>query len=162
MKRQHTLAAQLSTAALIRLGAVREAVAKYNCALIERRLNNFADCLRPIREHQRQLRDRRNRSQGGLAPRVQDHATDPVPQRRSSGLPQRDDPVSLPDKRRGKTAKLGRFARAVQAFKGDKEAALHDPSLSQRTGTRVSTTPSPSIASSASCRRVHALALSGR
>jgi hypothetical protein len=105
--------------------------------LIQSRLNHLGDCLRAVGKHQRHLRHGRKSSLPGIQNQRPDAVARPGPAR----LPRQDwlvrweavlEPGSQP-------AALGRFARSIQAFQGDKQTAWHGLSLSPGIGSNSAT-----------------------
>src|SRR5438105_13083073 len=114
MQSQHRRASQLPSSALVGFAGVGEAVANYDFSLLQRRLDDLANMLRPRRKHQRQLRSRVKTS----SMRIQDQRPDAVTQFGPAGLARGHDLESFWAQSRRQFFRLRAFAATIQPFEG--------------------------------------------
>ena len=120
MQRQHSFAAQLAAAALIRLRRIGKTIAEHDLTLGKPRLNDLGDVLRPRREHQSQFGERCER--GSFC--VEQKLANLFAGRRAARFPRHHHGQALCTQDRGQLCQLSALAASVETFEGDESAAM--------------------------------------
>jgi hypothetical protein len=115
VKFEHRLATQLPAAALVSLGRVREAVAKYDLAFGQRGLNYFLDVLGARGEHQREFGQRGQIRSAS----VEKYMSNLLANISSAGLASDQDFEAVGSQYLGESLQLCALAGSVKAFDGD-------------------------------------------
>src|SRR5580698_4130325 len=128
MQLQHNLAAELASAALIRLCGISVAVAKNHTASFERRCDHFSNRLRPIRKHQPKLS-----SCGKIfRARIKKQLADTVTDTSAARLTGDDDLLAARFQPCGQLAHLRGLAGTIQPFEREKKTTAHGASVAER------------------------------
>ena len=124
MEGEDALGAELAAAALVGLGGVGEAVAEDDVAGGEGGEDDLGDGLGAVGEHEGEFGEGGDGAVGVLGAGVEEDGADAVAEGGVAGVAEGGDGVAVGFKRGCETAKLGGFARAVQAFEGDEVTAF--------------------------------------
>jgi hypothetical protein len=119
MQVQNYLRAKPPTISLVSLGTVRVSIAQHDFSHFERRLDDFFHVLSAIGKHQRELRD--GRKTGGSG--IEQNRTNVLADCAATGLACSQNIQAASPKILCQARKLGSLPTAIQALKGNENAA---------------------------------------